>query len=75
MTLDAIIPKPVALLALPGALCISISGACTIQPALAEASGVRTPLEWGHDDEDDDTVAIRVCRSPWTQLSKDGSSE
>jgi hypothetical protein len=75
MTLDGPIPKPVALLALLGALCLSISGACTIQPALAEASGLRTSLEWGRDDEDDDTVAIRVCRSRWTQLSKDGSSE
>jgi 5'-nucleotidase len=59
MTHDTIIPKPVGLLALLGALCISISGACTIQPALAEASGERASLEWDRDDEDDDTIEMR----------------
>lgn len=59
MTHDVIIPKPAALLALLGALCISISGACVIQPALAEASGERASLEWDRDDEDGDTIEMR----------------
>lgn len=59
MTHDVIIPKPAALLALLGALCISISGACVIQPALAEATGERASLEWDRDDEDDDTIELR----------------
>jgi 5'-nucleotidase len=57
MRLDGITRRPLVFAAALGAL--YMCGACTISPALAEAPGARTSLEWDRDDEDDDTVEMR----------------
>ena len=59
MTIDGIIPKPFALLAVLGTLCLS--GACATQSALAETLVERYSHEWDRDDEDDDTIEMRYA--------------
>lgn len=59
MTIDGIIPKPFALLAVLGTLCLS--GACATQSALAETPAELHSHEWDRDDEDDDTIEMRYA--------------
>jgi len=59
MTIDGIIPKPFALLAVLGTLCLSC--ACATQSALAETLVERYSHEWDRDDEDDDTIEMRYA--------------
>ncbi len=51
------ISKPVSLLTVAGAL--YLSGACALQPALADPPVVPHSHEWDRDDEDDDTIDMR----------------
>lgn len=69
MTIDGIIPKPFALLAVLGTLCLS--GACATQSALAEAPDELHSHEWDRDDEGDDTIEMRYAaerRMEWQHL-------
>jgi hypothetical protein len=59
MAIDHIIPKPLGLLAVLGALCLS--GACVSHPAFAGGSSEHHSHEWDRDDEDDDTIDTRVA--------------
>lgn len=59
MNIDGIIPKPFALLAVLGTLCLN--GACATQSALAETLVERYSHEWDRDDEDDDTIEMRYA--------------
>ncbi|NWF73886.1 MAG: bifunctional metallophosphatase/5'-nucleotidase [Nitrospirae bacterium] len=56
MSIDGIIPKPFALLAVLGTL--YMNGACLLQPALAGASAEHHSHEWDRGDEDDDTIEM-----------------
>ena len=56
MAIDHIIPKPLGLLAVLGALCLS--GACVSHQAFAGSSEHHSH-EWDRDDETDDTIEGR----------------